>query len=172
MLRISLVIVRVSNLDLLYLWTIRCRRRLQCTKFIATFLGRLWSDMKKPQICSESANFCSIVRELQVRKWMFTYRSEGQFYFMFILYLKIYDKYICVCWTSSNFFWAPANTFFFLKFSYKTTIAKMVKFQIHLWKKNTYGIRKVWLLRFSKFFWVLSVWKRIFRLVPGKLALF
>ena len=35
-----------------------------------------------------------------------------------------------------NFFWAPANTFFFLKFSYKTTIAKMVKFQIHLWKKK------------------------------------
>ena len=33
------------------------------------------------------------------------------------------NKYISVCWTRSDFLWAPANTFLF-KFPYKTIIVK------------------------------------------------
>ena len=56
-------------------------------------------------------------------KYTFTYDTEGQFHFVFILYLiKAYNKFLC--WTHSNFLWSFTNTF--IPFSYRA-LAIIVK---------------------------------------------
>ena len=55
---------------------------------------------------------------------VYTYDTEGQFHFVFILYLiKTYNKFLC--WTThSNFLWSSTDTF--IQFSYKA-LAFIVK---------------------------------------------
>ena len=52
------------------------------------------------------------------------------------------NKYISVCWTRSDFLWAPANTFLF-KFPYKTVIVKKGEISGSFLAKTTCVIGKV-----------------------------
>ena len=86
---------------------------------------------KRKSACFRSCNIKPkiklniLVRALNGQKYMFTI-SRGNFVLCLYCTIRL-NKYISVCWTRSDFLWAPANTFLF-KFPCKTVI---VKIQIH-----------------------------------------
>ena len=87
--------------------------------------------------------------------FVFIYHIERQFHFSFILCIQHFrpNKYISVCWTNSNFLWAPANTFFF-NFPIKNSIiVKKGEFSGSLIGKITYVIRKFIKTTYSALLW-------------------
>ncbi len=103
--------------------------------------------------------------------------SRGNFiYAWYCTFIYRPNKYNSVCWTSSNFLWAPTNTIFFnfpTKFYYCQKRQNSVR--LYFIGKITCVIRQVIKTTYNISLWLpgfVSVWKRIFRLVPRKFGHF